>query len=60
MFEEYRLDETIKLEELYLELSRHIQMVRDKSAIGEDQEKEVVMYTMATVLLNFLKMFNII
>ncbi|MEK6937520.1 MAG: isoleucine--tRNA ligase [Nanoarchaeota archaeon] len=62
LFEEYRLDETIKpLEELYLELSRtYIQMVRDKSAIGEDQEKEVVMYTMATVLLNFLKMFNII
>jgi isoleucyl-tRNA synthetase len=62
LFEAYRLDETIApLEELYLELSRtYIQMVRDKSAVGEDQEKEVVMYTIANVLLNFLKMFNVI
>lgn len=62
LFETYHLDETIKpLEDLYLELSRgYIQMVRDKSALGEDQEKEVVMYTIATVLLNFLKMFQVI
>jgi isoleucyl-tRNA synthetase len=62
LFEGYRLDETIQpLEDLYLELSRtYIQMVREKSALGEDQEKEVVMYTISTVLINFLKMFNII
>lgn len=62
LFESYHLDETIQpLEDLYLELSRtYIQMVRDKSALGEDQEKEVVMYTIATVLLNLLKMFSIV
>lgn len=62
LLEEYRIDEMIKpLENLYLELSRtYIQMVREKSSLGEDQEKELVMYTIATVLLNQLKMFSII
>jgi len=62
LFESYRIDETIKpLEELYLELSRtYIQMVRDKSAIGEEQEKEVVMYTIAHVLMKCLQMFQVV
>ena len=62
LFEQYRFDETIApLEDLYLELSRgYIQMVRDKSSLGEDQDKEVVVYTIATVLLEFLKMFSIV
>jgi len=62
LFNEYRFDETIKpLEELYLELSRtYIQMVRDKSSLGEDQDKEVVIYTIASTLLEFLKMFNVV
>jgi isoleucyl-tRNA synthetase len=62
LFEMYKFDETIKpMEELYLELSRtYIQMVRDKSSLGEDQEKEVCMFTIATVLFKLLKMFNVI
>ncbi len=62
LFDQYRFDETIApLEKLYLDLSRtYIQMVRDKAALGEDQDKEVVIYTIANVLLELLKMFNII
>jgi isoleucyl-tRNA synthetase len=62
LFEEYRFDETITpLEELFLELSRtYIQMVRDKASLGEDQDKEVVIYTIYNVLLELLKAFNII
>ena len=62
LLEKYRIDEIIKpLENLYLELSRtYIQMVREKSSLGEDQEKELVMYTIAAVLLNQLKMFSIV
>ncbi|MBT5342086.1 isoleucine--tRNA ligase [Candidatus Woesearchaeota archaeon] len=62
LFEEYRFDETIApLEELFLELSRtYIQMVRDKASLGEDQDKEVVIYTIYNVLLKLLKAFNII
>ena len=62
LFDQYRFDETIApLEELFLELSRtYIQMVRDKAALGEDQDKEVVVYTIYTTLLELLKMFNII
>ncbi|MBU0470261.1 MAG: isoleucine--tRNA ligase [Nanoarchaeota archaeon] len=62
LFDAYRLDETIApLEDLYLELSRtYVQMVRDKSALGEDQDKEVVMYTIGHVLLETMKMFSIV
>jgi isoleucyl-tRNA synthetase len=62
LFDEYRFDETIApLEELFLELSRtYIQMVRDKAALGEDQDKEVVIHTISNVILELLKMFNII
>lgn len=62
LFEQYRLDETIvPLEQLFLELSRtYIQMVRDKSALGDEQEKEVCIYTIGYVLMETLKMMGII
>ena len=62
LFEAYRIDETIApLEKLYLELSRtYIQMVRDKSSIGSQKEKEVCMNTIATVLFDCLRMFQVI
>jgi isoleucyl-tRNA synthetase len=62
LMEEYRLDETIEvLEELYLELSRtYIQMVRDKSSVGNKIEKLVCAYTIGHVLLECVKMFHII
>ncbi len=61
-FESYRLDQTIApLEELFLELSRtYIQMIRDKSSIGSEQDKKICLVAIAQVLLNGLKMFNII
>ncbi|MDP3733917.1 MAG: class I tRNA ligase family protein [Nanoarchaeota archaeon] len=61
-FESYHLDQTIApLEELFLELSRtYIQMVRDKSSVGSERDKKVCMATIAEVLLDSLKMFNII
>ncbi len=62
LFEAYRIDETIApLEELFLELSRtYIQMVRDKSSIGEEEEKELCIFTIGEVLLKTLRMFSII
>ena len=62
LFDEYRFDETIlPLEELYLELSRtYIQLVREKSSIGTKEEKEIVIYTVGKVLLELIKMFNVI
>ena len=61
-FEAYQLDQTIApLEELFLELSRtYIQMVRDKSSIGSDRDKKACMATITQVLVECLKMFNII
>lgn len=62
LMEAYRLDEVISpLEELFLELSRtYIQMVRDKSTMGEEEEKEACIYTIARVLLETMKMYSII
>ena len=62
LLETYRLDEIIApIEDLYLELSRtYIQMVREKSSQGEDQDKEVCAYTIAHVLLETLKMFHLV
>ena len=58
-FEEYRLNEVPHLvENLFLELSRtYIQLVREKSSIGSEKEKEAVLYTIANVVLESLKMF---
>ncbi len=62
LFDAYRLDETIApLEQLFLELSRtYIQLVREKSALGEDDEKEKAIFSIGHVLLETLKMFNLI
>ena len=62
LMEEYRLDETIEvMEELYLELSRtYIQMIRDKSSVGNKIQKLVCAYTIGHVLLEWSKMFQII
>ncbi len=62
LLDEYRLDEVVEqLETLYLELSRtYIQMVRDKISSGSTEEKETCLATISTVLLETLKMFQII
>ena len=62
LMDDYRLDEIIApLEDLFLEISRtYIQMVRDKSATGSKVEKEVVAYTLATTVLELLKMFQLV
>ncbi|MDP3990433.1 MAG: isoleucine--tRNA ligase [archaeon] len=62
LLEEYRIDEIISpLENLFLELSRtYIQIVRDKSSIGTRKEKEVVLHTLGTVVLECLKMLHIV
>lgn len=62
LFEDYKLDETIaEIEKLFLDLSRvYIQLVRDKSSIGTDDEKEAVVYAVKEVLFNAVKMFSVI
>jgi len=61
LLENWEIDKAIEpLEELYLDLSRtYIQMVRDKSAIGSEEEKKAVIYTINKVLMDLLMMFNI-
>ena len=58
LFEEYKLNEIPWLiEELYLELSRtYIQMTRDKSSVGSDKEKELVIAVVYYVLFETLKL----
>lgn len=62
LFDAYRIDETISLiEDLFLDLSRvYIQAVREKSSTGSETEKEVVLYTVYTVLFDTMKMFSVI
>ena len=62
LLEEYRLDEIVQpIEDLFLELSRaYIQIARDKSALGTDEEKKQCLYTIYTVLLETLKMLQLI
>ena len=58
LFESYRLNEIpAVVEDLFLTLSRsYIQMVRDKAAIGEENERKVVLFTIYKVLTETLKM----
>ncbi len=58
-FENYLLNEVPGLvEELFLELSRtYVQLVRDKAAVGNENDKEVVLYTLYKVLLETMKLF---
>ncbi len=58
-FDGYLLNEVPALVEgLFLELSRiYVQLVRDKAAVGSENEKEVVLYALYRVLLDALKLF---
>ena len=62
LLESYHLDEVIApLEEFYLTVSRtYVQMVREKNSSGSEKEKEAVLFTLYTVLFEFLKMFQLI
>ncbi len=52
---------THKIEELYMDLSRtYIQLIREKSVIGTEEEKEAILYTMFNVYLGVLKMFSVV
>ena len=60
LYDSYKIDEVIALiEDIYLELSRsYIQLVRDKSSVGSDDEKHLVIYTIYNVLMGCLKMYS--
>ncbi len=46
------------IEELFLELSRtYVQLVREKAAVGTDNDKEVVLYTLYCTLLETVRLF---
>ena len=62
LFDAYRIDEVIPLiESLFLDLSRiYVQAVRDKMSSGSDTEREVVLGTLYSVLINCVKMFGVI
>jgi len=55
-FNNYKINEISgNVEELFLDLSRtYIQLIRDKAALGEKEEKKAVAYTIYTVLLKTL------
>ncbi|PIN85940.1 isoleucine--tRNA ligase [Candidatus Woesearchaeota archaeon CG10_big_fil_rev_8_21_14_0_10_44_13] len=57
-FDSYNLDEIPAIvEDLYLELSRtYIQLVRDKSSVGGEEEKQAVFYTIYDVMMSAVKM----
>lgn len=59
-FENYRLDEVpVEMENLILELSRtYIQLTRDKSSVGKEEDKKIVLYTVFNVLFETLKIFT--
>ncbi len=49
------------LEDLYMDLSRvYIQLIRDKSVAGSDDEKEAILYTLFHTLFETIKMFSIV
>ncbi|MEM2916178.1 MAG: isoleucine--tRNA ligase [Candidatus Woesearchaeota archaeon] len=60
--EGYLINEVPALvEELFLELSRtYVQLVREKAAVGSDNDKEVVLFTLYHVLLETMKLFAIV
>ena len=62
LYENYRLNEIPEeIESLFLELSRtYIQMIREKSVSGTEDEKQTVCAVIYTVLLETLKMFSTI
>jgi len=58
-FDEYKLNEVPWIvEELFLELSRtYIQLTRDKSSMGSDEDKKIVLWTVFNVFFESLKLF---
>jgi isoleucyl-tRNA synthetase len=60
--EKYRIEQIPPiLESLYLDLSRmYIQLVREKSAIGTDVEKEAILYALHNTFTGIIKMFSIV
>lgn len=49
------------LESLYIDLSRvYIQLIRDKSVVGSEEEKEAILYTLYHTMIETLKMFSIV
>ena len=59
LFDSYRINEVPwHVEDLFLELSRtYIQLTRDKSSIGSDEEKKTVLCAAYHVLMSSLKLF---
>lgn len=57
-FDNYLLNEIPwEIESMYMELSRtYIQLVREKTNSGSDEEKEAVLYTVYNVLLDIMKL----
>ncbi len=62
MFDELRLNEVpLKIEALLLGLSRtYIQLIREKAAVGTQQEKEAVLYTCYSAMIAALKMLAVV
>ncbi|MEM4242606.1 MAG: isoleucine--tRNA ligase, partial [Candidatus Woesearchaeota archaeon] len=58
-FENYHINEVpCLIEDLFLALSRtYVQLVRDKAAVGSENDKEVVLYTLYSCLLETMKLF---
>ncbi len=59
VLDDYKLNESpLLVEELFLELSRtYLHLTRDKSSVGSEDDKRVVIYTVFKVLLESLKFF---
>lgn len=57
-YDDYRLNEVPDMiEQLYLELSRtYIQLIREKAALGKQEDKELVAFTIYRVMLDTLRM----
>jgi len=59
LFDNYKLDEIpLVIEEVFLELSRtYIQLVREKSSIGSEEDKQAVAYALYNIIMDCLKLF---
>ena len=62
LYDRYLINEVPQqIEDLYLDLSRtYIHLVREKSAVGDDAEKDAVLYTLFTSFMTILKLFSTI
>jgi isoleucyl-tRNA synthetase len=59
LFDTYKLNEIpMVIDDLFLALSRsYIQMVRDKAAVGDENERKAVLYTIYKTLTTAIKLF---